>query len=543
MKQGAMTATIGRSQPYAKRWWVLGVMSLSLAMVMVDNTVVNTALPSIARDLRATTSTLQWVVDGYILMLAGLMLMGGTLGDRFGRRRLLVIGMCTFGAASVGSALAPDAETLIVTRGAQGVGAALVLPATLSIITHVFPREERSKAIGIWTGVGAIGIAVGPLLGGWLVDSINWSAVFWMHLPVVALSLLGMRIVPESRDSRRLPLDFPGVVAGTGGLLALVYALIQGGATGWTEPQIAVAFAVAAVLLGAFVAVERRSAAPMLPLHFFKRRDFSGSVLVIALIVFAMLGVFFFLTLYFQLVQGKSAFQAGLFILPAVGMLMVAAPLAGVLNKRVGPRVLAIVATAVILFGMVWLAQLEVDSSYLLVAIGLMTFGFGAGMAMAPLTDTVMAAVPVNDAGIGSAINNVGRELGAALGIAILGSIVTGMYRSNVEEALAGAVPARIVEDVSEGIGVAVVTARDLPATQATVVLDAANTAFVEAISAGFYIGAGFIGAALLVAVTMVPGKMRTHQAVEEEAVAAAARADGDVAGAADADLERSLGG
>ena len=244
--------------------------------------------------------------------------------------------------------------------------------------------------------MSAIGIAVGPVLGGWLVDTFSWSAVFWMHLPVVAVSLLGMRVVPESRDSRRLPLDFPGVVAGTGGLLALVYALIQGGAAGWTKPEIVVAFAVAAVLLGAFVALERRSAAPMLPLQFFKRRDFSGSVLVIALVVFAMMGVFFFLTLYFQLVQGKSAFRAGLFILPAAGMLMASAPLAGVLNKRVGPRVLAIVATAVILLGMVWLAQLEVDSSYPLVAIELMTFGFGAGMAMAPLTDSVMAAVPVN---------------------------------------------------------------------------------------------------------------------------------------------------
>ena len=295
-------ATAGASKAAdPRRWWVLAVMSLSIFMVFVDGTVVNTALPSIARDLSATTSELQWVADGYILVLAGLLLVGGTIGDRFGRRRWLGVGMAIFGAAAVGAALAPNVETLILFRGGQGLGAALVMPATLSILTAIFPREERAKAIGAWTAMGGLGAALGPALGGYLVDEISWSAVFWLHLPIVGLALAGLSIVPESRDSRRLPLDVPGALLATGGLIAVVFAVIQGNEAGWLRaPEIVGAFALGAVLLIGFAVVELRSHAPMLPLRFFRQRDFSGAVIVIGLAFFAMFGVFFFLTQFFS---------------------------------------------------------------------------------------------------------------------------------------------------------------------------------------------------------------------------------------------------
>ena len=254
----------------------------------------------------------------------------------------------------------------------------------------------------------------------------------------------------------------------------------------------------------------------MLPLRFFKQADFTGPMLVIGLMFLALIGMFFFLTLYFQLVQGKSAFTAGLFILPAAATVMVGAPIAGVLTKKFGPRIFAIIGAVSMMFGMLWLAQLDVDSSYLIVVIGLVAFGFGVGLAMAPLTDTVMAAVPVNTAGIGSATNDVSRELGSALGIAILGSIVNTLYRSDVKDALAGTeVPAAVVDRLSEGIGVAVITAGELPEL-AGVITNAANTAFVDAFTSAFYVGAAFVGAALLFAVTLVPRKMRSEQAVLE---------------------------
>ena len=510
----------GTSAPLASRWWVLAVMSLTTFMVFLDNTVVNTALPSIARDLNASTATLQWVIDGYTLVLAGLLLVGGTMGDRFGRRRFLTIGMVIFGLGAVGGALAGDANTLIAMRGVQGTGAALVLPATLSIVTDVFPRNERAKAIGIWTGVGALAIAVGPVVGGFLVDQLNWNAVFWMHIPVVALALLGLRIVPESRDSRLRGLDLPGAVLATGGLIAVVYAIIQGNESGWTSPEIVVAFLGGAALLAAFAAVQKRSANPMLPLRFFRQRDFNGAVLVIGLIFFAMMVTFFFLTQFFQIVQGKSAFTAGLYLLPTAGMMMVGVPLSGLLEKRVGARILVVAAGIAVVFGLVWLSAVDASSSFTYIAIGLAAFGFGGGMALAPLTDTVMAAVPVNDAGIGSAVNDVSRELGAALGIAIVGSFVGSIYRANVEDRLDGGVDPEIVQTTSEGIGVAVVAAQSLPADIAATVVGAANDAFVDAFTTGLLISAGFMAAATLAAVVLLPNRMRETQALDSAAPA-----------------------
>ena len=279
--------TVDSAKPNPRRGWVLAVMCLSAFMVFLDSAVVNTALPAVSRDLGASTSTLQWVVNAYILILAGLLLVGGTVGDRFGRRRWLGIGTVVFGGAAGLASLAPNPETLIAFRAIQGIGAAFILPATLSIITDVFPREERSKAIGIWTAAGSVGFIASPMLGGALVDAIDWQAVFWMHLPVAAVALVGLRLVPESRDSRHLPLDITGAILGTGGLIALVFGIIQGPDVGWTSPQILGAFVVAAVALGAFGAVEARSSAPMLPLRFFKQADFTGPMLVIGLMFLA----------------------------------------------------------------------------------------------------------------------------------------------------------------------------------------------------------------------------------------------------------------
>jgi EmrB/QacA subfamily drug resistance transporter len=458
-------------------------------------------------------------VDGYTLILAGLLLAAGMMGDRFGRRRFLGIGMVIFGAASAGAALATSSETLILFRGIQGAGAALVLPATLSIITDVFPRAERSKAIGVWTGVGALGLGLGPVLGGVLVDEIAWSAVFWLHLPIVALALFGLRLVPESRDSRCLGLDIRGAILATGGLLAVVFAIIQSSDAGWAAPEIVGAFGIGVALLATFALVELRARTPMLPFHFFRRRDFTGAVLIIGLVFFAVTVTFFFLSQYFQLVQGRSAFTAGIFTLPMAGMMLVGAPISGVLTKSVGPKVLVSVAGLVAAFGMVWLTQLDVNSGYGTIVIGLMAFGFGGGMALAPLTDTVMAAVPLDDAGIGSAMNDVSRELGASLGIAITGSIVSGIYRSNVEDSLTGAVSDSVVESVGQGIGVSAVAAQALPADLAAVVTDAANLAFVDAFTTGLFVSAGFMMVATLASILLIPWRMRTRQVEHDDII------------------------
>jgi len=500
-----------------RRWLVLAVMSVGTLIVFIDNTVVNTALPAISTELGASTSTLQWIVDAYVLALVGLLLLGGSLGDRYGRRLWMIIGLIVFGGASVLAALATSSDQLIIARALQGVGAALVLPATLSIITNTFPRGERTKAIAIWTAVGALGIGLGPVLGGYLVDNYGWSSVFWLHLPVIAIALVGMVFVPESRDERKLSLDIPGAILGTVGVTALIFGIIQGNELGWTSPEMIAVFAAAVGLLGAFAVVELRSEHPMLPLRFFRQKDFSGAVLSIGLIIFAMLVVFFYLTQFFQIVQGRSAFEAGLLIVPASLAMMFGAPLSAVIAKRLGPRINVLAMTAAMISGVLLLTQLTIDSSALLPIAALFVFGFGAGLGMPALTDTVMAAVPERDAGVASAVNDVSREFGGALGIATIGSLVAGLYRSNVEGALPAGVPTELGELVAEGIGVASIVARELPAEIGTALMAAANGAFMDAMTDGFIVSAVVLTSAVLIAFTLIPTSLRETQAEFDE--------------------------
>jgi EmrB/QacA subfamily drug resistance transporter len=495
----------------SRRWWILGVMSLATLMVFLDNTIVNTAIPSISRDLEASISELQWVIDAYTLVLAGLLLIGGSIGDRYGRRRWMTIGLVIFGVGSLGAALSGDITTLIVMRGVQGAGAALILPATLSIITANFERDERAKAIGIWSGVGALGIGLGPALGGYFVDTFGWASVFFMHLPIIAVILAGMRIVPESVDKRARKLDVPGAVLGSLGLTALVYGLIRAGEVGWTAGVPVLAFGAAVLLLAAFIIVELRTKEPMLPLQFFREKDFTGAVVVIGLIMFGMMVSFFFLTQFFQIVQGRSAFQAGLLIIPTAVTMMIAAPISGMLVKRVGPRWLVLGSAVAMTTGLLLLTQATVGASTFSIVGPLMLFGLGGGLGLAPLTDTVMAAVPVADAGIGSAVNDVSRELGAALGIATVGSFVNSMYRSSFGSATEGVFPPEAAEAAGEGIGVAHVVAERL-GDAGPALVEVADAAFLDAMTFGFAIGAAFVALAGVIAVTLIPTKMREVQ-------------------------------
>lgn len=500
-----------------RRWLVLAVMSIGTLIVFIDNTVVNTALPAISTELGASTSTLQWIIDAYVLALVGLLLLGGSLGDRYGRRLWMIIGLFVFAAASVIAALATSSEQLILGRALQGVGAALVLPATLSIITNTFPRGERTKAIAIWTAIGALGVGLGPVVGGYLVDNYSWSAVFWLHLPVIAIALVGMLAVPESRDERKIGLDIPGAILGSAGVTALIFGIIQGNELGWTSVETIGIFALAIGLLVTFAIVELRSSHPMLPLRFFRQKDFSGAVLSIGLIVFAMLVVFFYLTQYFQIVQGKSALEAGLLIVPASLAMMFAAPMSAVVAKRFGPRVNVLAMTAAMITGVLLLTQLTVTTDIFLPLAALAIFGIGIGLGMPALTDTVMAAVPERDAGVASAVNDVSREFGGALGIATIGSLVAGLYRANVEGLIPAGIPAEVAELVGEGIGVAAVIARDLPAELGAALMAAANEAFMNAMNDGFIISAVVLASAVVIAFTLIPTRMRTDQAEFDE--------------------------
>jgi EmrB/QacA subfamily drug resistance transporter len=506
-----------------RRWWVLAVMSVGTLMVFLDDTVVNTALPQISVDLDASTSALQWVIDAYVLVLAGLLLLCGSIGDRYGRKRTMTVGLVVFGLAAAGAALADSTGVLIAMRALQGLGAALVLPATLSIIASVFPRHERAKAIAVWTAIGGLGIALGPVAGGSLIDASDWSAAFWLFIPLVVAALAGMSVVPESRDPRRVGLDVPGAILGTAGLTALVYGIIRGGEAGWDNGTVLASFAAAAVLLMAFAVVEARARAPMLPLRFLRQRDLTGAVLLIGIVLFAMFVTFFFLTQYFQLVQGRSPLGAGLLLVaPAVGM-VVGSGLAGKLIHTVGPRVLTLAMVVVVAVPLVVLtAIIDTTTNAWLIFLILGFFGLGAGLGMPAMTDTVMAAVPERDAGVGSALNDVSRQLGGALGVAVIGSVVNDAYRSNLADHADEAVGLGpdAVHAAGEGLGVASRVADTLPPDAAGALTRAANEAYVDAIARGFAVSTAVLLAALVVAVTMIPRWMRSAQAGAVDATA-----------------------
>jgi EmrB/QacA subfamily drug resistance transporter len=510
VKQQEPSASVNQGEP--RRWLILAVMSLSMFMLTLDNTIVNTALPTMARSLQASTGEIQWIVDSYILMLAGLLLVGGTIGDIFGRRRWFAIGMVIFGLASVGGALSNSANQLILFRGLQGVGGALVMPATLSIITNSFARAERAKAIGIWTGVGALAMGAGPAFGGYLVDHSGWSSIFWLHVPIVLTALVGLTVVPESRDLRPRGIDVPGAITGTLTLSALVFGVISAGERGWLDPQVLASLGAALVLGIAFFMIESRAKSPMLPMQFFLEKDFTAGVVTVGVVFFAVAVVFFFLTQFYQLVQGRTAFEAGLLSLPSAIAMMIGAPTSGILVHRIGPKILVTAAVGTVALAVGLLSQLTADTSTLQIAATTALFGLAGGLGLAPLTDMVMASVPVDDAGIGSAMNDVSRELGAALGIAAIGSFVSSLYRDNVEKAFTQGFPPELTDAAGEGIGVATVVAGTLPPEVQATFVTLTQTAFVDAFTIGFMLSAMLLATTAVFAAVLVPSKFRAEQ-------------------------------
>jgi len=495
---------------HPRRWWILGVVSLAAFTLFADNTIVNTALPSIARDLDASTSQLQWIVDSYVLMLAGLLLVGGAIGDLFGRRRWFGIGLGIFGLGATVAALSSSSEQLILGRALQGMGGALIMPATLSIITNVFPANERAKAIGIWTGVTGLAMGFGPALGGYIVDASDWQTVFWLHIPAVALTLAGSLVIPESRDVRTRSLDIPGAILGTAALTSLVFGIIEGGEAGWTSAIVGASFLASAIAGVAFVLVETRTENPMLPLHFFKQRQFTAAVVVIGVVFFSVAVTFFFLTQFYQFVQGRTAFEAGALGIPVAIAMGVGAPLSGIFVKRIGAKALVVTAMSSCAIGLAMLSVVDANTSTLQIVSIMCFFGLAGGLGLVPLTDIVMASVPAEEAGVASAVNDVSRELGAALGIAVIGSVVSGAYRSNVEQGLGGSVPTEVVHGAGEGLGVATSVAGSLPAEMASRVLEAANAGFVDAMSIGILLSAAVMIVPIVASALFLPGRTRT---------------------------------
>jgi EmrB/QacA subfamily drug resistance transporter len=409
-----------------RRWWTLAAMCFALFMVMLDNTVVNVALPSIQSDLGASLAGLEWAVNAYMLAFGVLLVTGGRLGDIFGRRRVFLMGVLLFAAASAFIGFSQSQAWLVGWRAAQGIGAALMMPATLSIITNAFPPQERGKAIGTWAGVSALALAIGPVVGGFLVEHVSWQSIFFINLPVAAGAVVvTLFATHESRDETVVPkVDIAGNATITTGLTALTLALVEANSWGWGSPQIIGLFVLAVASLVAFASVERRAEVPMVDFSFFGSRTFLGANLVAFIVSFAMLAMFFFISLYMQNVLHFSALETGVRFLPTTVMVVAVAPIAGRLADQIGSRPLMAIGSALVAISMFWQSFLDIHTGYGTLLPGFVLMGIGISLVMAPMSTAAMNAVDKSKAGVASGILAMNRVIGGTLGVAVLGAFI-----------------------------------------------------------------------------------------------------------------------
>jgi EmrB/QacA subfamily drug resistance transporter len=508
-----------RGDAYRRRWWTLVVLSVSLLIIIIDDSIINVAVPTLQRELGASATGLQWIVDAYIIVFAGLLLTMGSLGDRFGRKRFLQLGLVVFAGASVLGAYAASTTQLIVARALMGVGGALIMPSTLSVLTDVFPRTERVRAIGIWTGVASLGIPLGPIVGGWLLEQFWWGSVFLLNVPIAIAALAaGLVLVPESRHPAPPRPDLPGLVLSVVALTALVYGIIQAPASGWTSAAVLGSLGLAVLAGAAFVLREARAREPMLDLRLFRNPRLGWGTVAMTLTGLAIGGLAFLLTQYLQFVQGYTPLQAGLRFLPIAIGFGIASPITQRLVPRVGTTrtVAAALGGGALLFAS--LSLVGPATSYWLVGAALLLIGLGIGAALIPSTDAVMAAVPDQNAGLGSAINDTGRQVGAALGIGILGALANAGYRSGIGGTVASLSP-DLAAAAKRSVGAALEIAGGMGGPAGASLRQAASAAFMDGFGLAMLAGAVLLAAGAVAVLRWLPsndlpaqpGQARSH--------------------------------
>ena len=526
--------TSGEGHP--RRWSILAVLVVSLLVVVLDNTVLNIALPTIQADLGATQRELVWAVDSYILVFASLLFTWGVLGDRFGRKRVLTIGLTVFGLASAACAFSDTPTMLIALRGLMGVGGAAVLPVTLAIITVVFPPHERGKAIGAWAGAVGAAVALGPVLGGVLLEHPDWSSwltgndwgsVFLINVPIVAIGLvLILRIVPETRDPHPRRLDILGLVVSASGLVLIVYGIIDASSTrSWTAPSVIIPIAAGVVLIAFFLWAEARSDHASFDVTLFRNRGYAVSLAAVSLSFFALSGITFSLPFYLQLLRGYSTLEAGLCFLPfAVGQL-IAAPRSAAMVARFGYRAVMTTGLVLVAFALLGLARLQLDTPLWLVLVFFFVFGFGLGNVIAPGSTVMQNVLPLARAGAGSAVQNTVRQVAGALGVAVVGTLLATRYAANLNSAAAQSpvpVDPELLNVAQESI-----VAADMALTQAGqagmpgALIDAFRSAaydsFLNAAHLTSYISAAVVVIAALLVAFLLPAITPPQRRVEQE--------------------------
>ncbi len=503
MHKIAPSATAGR------RWWALAALCLSVLLVVVDNTIVNIALPTLSNDLHATTSDLQWLVDAYTLVFAGLLLVGGGLGDRFGRKPMLQLGLLLFGLTSVWAATATSTSELIAARAGMGMAAALVYPATLALLSTIFTdRREKAMAIGIWSGVSGLAVAIGPVSGGVLLQHFSWHSIFLVNIPLVALALVaGKVLLPNSRDNDPGSFDVLGAALSVAVIGLVVWTIIEAPTRGWASPATVGGFLGAALLLAGFVGWEHRRSHPLLDVALFTNPRFSAASGAIAMAFFGLFGFIFLITQFFQAVRGYDTLRAGVATLPFALVVGVGSPIAIVLMKRVGTTVVVAAGLGLMSAGFVLVANTDVDAPYWgPVVIAMVLMAAGLALVTGPATDAIMSALPEARVGAGSAVNDTTREVGGALGVAVIGSVMNSVYGGKIGTQLSDlGLPHDAVATAKESVMAAVQMARHLPAELSAPATDAARHIFMDGLHAGSYAAAAATALAAVAVLVFLP--------------------------------------
>ncbi|MHB8263690.1 MAG: MFS transporter [Acidimicrobiales bacterium] len=494
-------------------WWALPVLCVSLLLISMDTTILNVALPTLVRVLHASMTQLQWIMDSYLLVFGATILVAGSMGDRFGRKPFLQAGLIVFAAGSAMSAMAGSADTLIATRAFMGLGAALIMPATLSILTNTFTdHKERAKALGVWSAMNGIGVVVGPVLGGLLLEHFWWGSVFLINVPIAIAGLIaGAVVLRNSLDSRAMRPDLAGAVLSLGGLGAILLGLIQSATWGWTSPGVALSLVGGIVLLGFMVLLERKSDHPMLDVKIFTDRRFSAAAISISLGFFSLMGMLFLITQLFQFVLGYPPLEAGLRMAPLAIPLVIAAGLSPKLDHVAGSKVVVASGLTAIFAGLIWMSTVSNSTSYGMILGGLLLVGLGLGLMMPVAVDCALGSLPLEKAGAGSALNSAMIQIGSALGIAVLGAVEESPYRSAVMRQLAGShFPASIMQFINGSVGGALTAAHLMGSHGGTALAHVAITGFDNGTRSADLLGAGVIVIAVLVTIVFLPSR-RQH--------------------------------
>ncbi|WP_369240125.1 MFS transporter [Streptomyces sp. R21] len=510
--------------PYARRWWALLVLCLSLLIVVMANTSLIVAAPDMTLDLGLSSSDLQWVIDGYTVPYAALMLVLGAIGDKYSRRGALIAGLLIFAGGSVMGSLVDRTELVITARAIMGVGAAVVMPATLSLLVAMFPRGERVKAITAWSATSGLAIAVGPLLAGWLLEDHAWGSTFLINVPIAVAAVIGaLVLVPPSKAEGMGRIDYVGGLLSIVSIGSLVYATIEGPHFGWGAGPVAAAVA-AGVGLVAFVAWELRHPHPMLDVRKFKLRPFTGSMIAVLFFFFGTFGAIYYSTQYLQFILGYDALETGVRLLPLAGAVVLGATVTGRLTPKLGVKLMVVTGMVIGTAGVFLLTQVDKGSTYTDFLAPMMMLGFAIGLSVSPATDTIMGSFPEAELGVGGGANDTSVELGGSLGIALLGSLLGTAYRDELTDLVGGHLPAAALETARDSVGSGLAVAEEVAknpaggAQQAQALVDAVHESFAHSIAQTSLIGGIIMAAGTMVVLAVLPGRRKADKHRPEDA-------------------------